>query len=127
MFRPLLMSILLISIVFGTGYAADYADGVYKVGKKKFTYSYKRDGKQVAVVWTPNLPDNDKIVFDAVRHSIGVVYGKNALLSPSFETVNVQGTGLMKFSARGRYILVTIVKEASNGKVAAWSMFESDK
>ena len=118
---------LLICFTFGTVYAYDLTNGVYTVGKKKYTYSYKRDGNQVAVVWSPNLPNNDKLVFDAVRYSIGVVYGKDALLSPHFEIVYVQGTGLMKFRARGRYILVTIMKEESNEKVAAWGMFESDK
>lgn len=127
MLRHILTFILLIGGTFGTIYAAGYTEGIYKVGKKNYTYSYKREGKQVAVVWTPNLPDNDKIVLDAIRHSIGVVYGKSTLLSPNFETVYLQGTGLMKFRARGRYILVTIMKEESNGKVAAWSMFESDK
>ena len=126
---PKLALTLAILVCFFSGivYAADHRDGVYKAEKRKYTYSYKREGRQVAVVWSPSLPENGKIVADAVRHTIGIVYGKNALVSPRFETVYVQGVGLMKFRARGRYILVTIMKEESNGKVFGWSMFESDK
>jgi hypothetical protein len=102
-------------------------DGKYKVGKKTYIYSFKRSGEQTAFVYTPTFPDNKNIVFDAVRHSIDIAYGKNTLLSPFFETVDVQGVKLMKFRAKNKYILVTLTKDRSNGRVFGWCMFQSDK